>query len=522
LNEGAIVTRSVRIAGGQEAAVSIFQPPVSVRNQNLEIQIEGVDGSRKIPLASLWDFRYDNTYPPAVLTSRSVPQEFRDKVHPAATTTSPAPGTPGSSERVTMALLRSELPTSQWSTNWLGYSCYDAILLTEQEANEMPPQVQQAVRRFIEAGGVLMINGRHVPGAFSQGGMSLGAEDYGVGFGHVMASREDGPSGWDTIRKFLTESPLPVYRPEQKPTDAFSLLVAEATVPVRGLFVLVLVFGIGIGPINLWLLSRLRRRIWLWWNVPVISLLTCLLVFAYSLASEGIVGRGKTASMTLLDERNHHATTLGYLSYYCPLTPSVGPRFSTDTDVALLDHQSQSLRRMMYRGSTGGLRVVDWTSDQYLQSGWVNARVPACFQIRKNEDRRERLTIETAADGTPKIVNALGANIQRLYWADASGRIFEGRNIAAGAEKTLAANGTKAESKPNDDLLRRTFLGSSDWPATFYSWTNSMPIAKLLAPGCYLAFLDGSPFVEPALESVKSEHTVAIVYGISKGANDGR
>ena len=80
--------------------------------------------------------------------------------------------------------------------------------------------------------------------------------------------------------------------------------MAETTVPVRGLFVLVLLFAVGIGPANLWLLSRYKRRIWLWWNVPAISLLTCLVVFAYSLVSEGITGRGKTASMTLLDERS--------------------------------------------------------------------------------------------------------------------------------------------------------------------------------------------------------------------------
>ena len=43
--------------------------------------------------------------------------------------------------------------------------------------------------------------------------------------------------------------------------------------PVRGLFVLVLLFALGIGPVNLWLLSKYKRRIWLWWNVPAISLL---------------------------------------------------------------------------------------------------------------------------------------------------------------------------------------------------------------------------------------------------------
>ena len=73
--------------------------------------------------------------------------------------------------------------------------------------------------------------------------------------------------------------------------------------PVKGLFVLVLLFTIGIGPVNIWVLSRYRKRIWLWWNVPAVSLLTCLAVFCYALLAEGWTPRGKIASLTVLDER---------------------------------------------------------------------------------------------------------------------------------------------------------------------------------------------------------------------------
>ncbi len=44
----------------------------------------------------------------------------------------------------------------------------------------------------------------------------------------------------------------------------------------------------------------------------------------------------------------------------------------------------------------------------------------------------------------------------------------------------------------------------------------------MVSPGGYVAFLDESPFVESPLEGVRPEDTVAIVYGISKGQDDGR
>ena len=85
------------------------------------------------------------------------------------------------------------------------------------------------------------------------------------------------------------------------------MLVGETTVPVRGLLLLVICFAVGIGPVNVWLLSRRQKRMWLWWNVPAVSLVTCLAVFGYALLSEGIRGRGRTALITVLDEDAHRA-----------------------------------------------------------------------------------------------------------------------------------------------------------------------------------------------------------------------
>jgi len=560
-----MATRTVRVAGGQEAAVSLFQPPVEVANESLEVRVEGVKDSRLIPIPSLYGgrgYRYGYSgspekVRPAVLLSRGVPQDFKERGRPKpgskpsaageeAKPESPTPGPEGpsaaasssTSPEVTFTptatsspsgttpepdpfeFLRSELPVSQWSAHWLGYSCYDAIVLTRQEAAEMPTAVQAAVRRYLECGGLLLVHGQDVPAAFSQGGVADEKGGYLVGLGQAAASLESGQSDWDATYKKLAAAPIHVYQPDRKPANLYDLLVKETTVPVRGLFVLVLLFGVGIGPANVWLLSRYKRRIWLWWNVPAISLLTCLAVFAYASFSEGWTGHGRIASLTLLDERCHRATTFGYLSYYCPLTPSVGPQFGVDTDVALLDNQPEWTR--YYRGGATALRFVDWTNQQHLTSGWVNARVPAYFQIRKNEDRRERLTVEKKADGSLTVVNALGADIERLYLADPSGKVFEGRDIPAGAERSLTgAIENSLAPEGGHGSLQRTFA-SPEWLTGFRSLMDSKAPAAALSPGCYVAFLDHSPFVEAPLEGVISEDTVAIVYGIGKGPDDGR
>ena len=82
--------------------------------------------------------------------------------------------------------------------------------------------------------------------------------------------------------------------------------------------------------------------------------------------------------------------------------------------------------------------------------------MPAYFQIRKNEDRRERLTFEKNGDGSLKIVNALGADIRRVCFVNPSGHVFDGQDIPAGAERTLAAAPT-VSSRKGSRLLRRTY-----------------------------------------------------------------
>ncbi|MDY0170360.1 MAG: hypothetical protein RBS80_27695 [Thermoguttaceae bacterium] len=558
IDHGAVVTRTVRIAGAQEAVVSLYQPPVPVADERLDVRVEGVANSKEIRVASLHGYRsYSRSDSPqsAVLLSRSVPRDFpstpqseedAETAEPfenaaAATTETQhseviaewevefdshlgvAPSemdgtTPSPADR--LALFRSELPVAQWSPNWLGYSCYDAIVCSEKEAVEMPPAVRLAVRRFVECGGMLLIHGRNVPAAFSEGGVPDGQGGCYVGMGHVLATLDGEKTDWNATYQKLLDTSIHVYCPEERPANLLDLLVAEATVPVRGLFLLVLVFGVVIGPANLWLLSRYRRRIWLWWNVPAISAVTCLLVFGYSLASDGVAARGKTATLTLLNQQCRRATTIGYVSYYSPLAPG-GLRFSTDTDATLLETASSNWRHYRHWERPAGLCYLDWTHDQHLTSGWMKARVPAYFQVRKNADGRERLTVEPQPDGSMKVLNALGADVKRLYLADAAGRVFHGSDIPAGAERTLAAMAGATLAEDNPARMRAIFT-NANWLGRFQEIEQSQDPAALLAPGCYIACLDRSPFVESPLAAAAPEHTVAIVYGIMKGQHDGR
>jgi hypothetical protein len=255
----------------------------------------------------------------------------------------------------------------------------------------------------------------------------------------------------------------------------------------------------------------MKRKMWLLWTVPALSLLTCGLVFGYATFGEGFSAKGRTETLTILDETNHRATTIGLTGFYSPLTPSGGLHFSTQTEVSpeLGDSQDYRYSRRRPDSRLQGYSV-DWTTDQHLTGPWVQARVPAHFAVRKCSTQRERLVVRRNPDGSMTATNGLGAAIEQLYVADASGRLWEASNIAAGAEATLATTSRHASAKWG--ALRQLLGGGREK-------TMRSPVERpeeFLVPNSYAASLESCPFLEQALGSVRELRQHATVVGFMK------
>jgi hypothetical protein len=341
-----------------------------------------------------------------------------------------------------------------------------------------------------------------------------------------------------------------------------------------------LLFAVAIGPVNLIVLSRKKRRIWMLWTTPAISLITCLAVFAYATFAEGWNRHARTDGLTLLDERSQRATTIGWTAFYSGLTPSDGLHFGYESELTPL---AESM-------TTNIARTIDWTHDQHLANGWVTARVPAHFMVRKSEMRRERITVRRGTDADLKVVNGLGADINQFWLADRDGTIYSATNIPAGAEAALTPfekesiggsdeillfeawiplvnqeldNGNitgilrdEMEShgillsdnvtvsieqdgrqwRITDWLLERSYnikTSKTEGPFEIYgdrqtslrgifaseNWIKNIEGLKInpqkyLRPGCYIATLDASPFIEEGLQKVTEKRYSSTVYGI--------
>ena len=474
------ITRSVVVGPAATAHVSLFQPPVPLRGNDLAVAIDGKRQRKEVPL-SLGNHAPDTSHSFAshfvltlplslqVLVSRNVDTS---ELHTHAGTlvntipsmsgfsvSTSAPGSfvTSSSSSSTSGSASYELidlgfPVSAWSTDWLGFSRYDGVVVTDEDIRQMPSDVQSALWQYVECGGALLVlGGDNLPenwiSRIETPDKSAGIANSRVGFGECSVTTEMNISSlnqtqWHQIVHswVKTATPWQVRLSVAEANNRFPV-VSDFGVPVRGLFLLMIVFAIVIGPVNLIVLSRKKRRIWMLWTVPVISLTTCFAVFLYATFSEGWNRYIRTEGLTILDQRSNRATSIGLTAFYSALTPGDGLHFGYETELTPQIFDATPIPR-----------TVDWTHDQHLGRGWIAARVPAHFKVRKTEVRRERVTVRRGEGARLNIVNGLGADIDQFWLADTDGTIYFGRSISAGSE---------AELEPRQEMQPRS-LGGTD------------------------------------------------------------
>ncbi|MCP4345463.1 MAG: hypothetical protein GY795_08045 [Desulfobacterales bacterium] len=512
------LSRSVTVSAGSTVTFSMLQPPLPLSYSNkTSVYIDGIFQKKflKTPHSRHCDQYYRMKAPMCILVSASVNRDdLLIKLHDAGLTPDLSKKS-GYSEEEKIKLVRSELPTESWSMNWLSYSRFDGIILKNTELKAVPGHVKSALFSYVKCGGNILVSDDYrisESQAHTKKDIDIGLTDYSPGFGKIIVL-----PGSDISE--ITEEQLiymnsiweksqtpwagghPMHRNAEAWANKIFPIVQNIEINIKGFLMGMFVFVILVGPVNFIILARKKKKIWMLWTIPVISLLTCACVFLYAIFSEGLDSDIKTSGITILDQASHEATTLGMTAFYCRLTPGNGLRFSNRTE----------LTPMVSRGSdrTGSLRTVDWTTDQYFASGWVTSRVPAHFMVRKNETRRERVQISFPENGNPSAVNGLGAKIKKLWIADKQGRVFFGYNISAGSRAELKPTNMKPVSKTDNNLrnIYTAFL-------TYKPENIETQVLDYLVPNTYITILDGCPFIEKGLADPDNLDLDAIVFGI--------
>ncbi len=524
------VSKNVTVGAGESAKVILAYPErIELRGNGAGVTIDGREEESALPVgtgsSSRGYYSYGSSSPSRgpgtqvlVLYSKGVDTRFPDWVTHSQTQFQSA------GKYVSAETIRADQSTDQWSTNWLSYTRYGGVVVTATDLRGMSTEARNAIGQYVECGGSLFVLGRdpQLPGPWKlKADTKHPVSVANPGFGQCIATNQTELSPFPArVLTPVLESWSSTASPWQRtrtPNDANRTfpVVEDIGVPVKGLLALMFVFVIAIGPINLIVLARKKRKLWLFWTVPLMSFVTCLTVMVYMAVTEGWQGRSRIEGVTILDENTRRASSLGWTGFYTPLLPGSGLRFTPETEVCYQNGEDPYTSSYSRRGSSNSALSIDWTREQHFTSGWLTPRVPAHFALRKSELRRERMTISKGADGSPEAVNGLGADLSQFWYRDENGKVFFAEAIPGGGRAALKPAAIAAPA--SEATLRSLYTG--EWATLPDRLKTNGP--ALLAPRTYLGVMDAAPFLDDGLPGASVRKTRTVVYGILKEGGDG-
>lgn len=317
----------------------------------------------------------------------------------------------------------------------------------------------------------------------------------------------------------------------------YFLIPGVGRAPVIGFQVLIALFVFVIGPVNYFVLRRNNRLYFMIVTVPAVALATTTLLLGYAMTSDGFSLRTRVRSVTMLDQRRREAVSWSRNSYYAGIAPAGGLRFSRDTAVYPIQGT----------GNAAGNRVVDWTDDQHMSSGWLRSRTPTQLMTVSYLQTEEQLEFASDVTGALRVTNNLGINIHALLVMGDDGAIYSGLEIARGvstkigaaeladahkeiarliAEQKLELPQEMQDRDPTSGLFgpRRSWMWNQYAPAqssnsvleTLIHVIGGDPkdLRAFLGPRSYIAIVDRPPMVELGAQKTEDRGSLYVIWGM--------
>lgn len=427
-----------------------------------------------------------------------------------------------------------EADCKQWPQDRLDYSSLDAILLTPAELSAAPSGVQTALRQFVLAGGILwlfdcenqkeeldkiewIVQLKKETSPIMMDYQQLNCSDYPVAFGRVVLSNFT-PDKFrstylpnnsskhiitDIYQCFDFQSASKITWFEKQDINnwhRYFPIANDLNIPIFGICIVIFLFVMLAGPINLFFLTKYNKRIWLLATVPALSLLFSGAILLYVVLSDGFNTDSRIAVGSYLDQRNGMYSAMMQYGVYARTSPR-DIVFDSNEELNIIDDNNDDNRLN-----------IDWTTGkQVIHSNFVSVRKPSYYKIRKAGTTRLKLDFDFNAEN-PYVVNGLGKDVDQLFVRSADGALWRAENIKAGQKAQLTSvNQFFDEANRKQPLAYPACIASSTWK---FSKASVNGISKDLPPQSYIATFNSSgPFSNNGITYAKEKEPFAFLLG---------
>jgi len=347
---------------------------------------------------------------------------------------------------VAQALSSSGFPAStffnpgQAPGDWRAYCGYHNLYLTDPEWEAMTPAARTAIKHWIRLGGHLNLV-RVTPGR-SLVDLGLprtdsGQETGGVSRGFIDEQKLPGIDGSGMKNNATAAADDWVVRAtsgkavsEWAQRDRSSFAVPSAKLAAGFMLVVVVVFAILVGPLNVFVFAAARRRHRLFLTTPLISLAAGGLLVVSVILSDGIGGKG---TRYVWMESGPGGDNTNYLVQHqhsrCGAMFSTGFEIPEDAYFAPMITESREL--------TGNLSVELEAGKVRAGGPWFSSRRSQNFYLAAARPGRGRIEQSGPAE-RPVLTSAFDFPIDRIFWLAPDGKTWwQARALVQGTATTL-------------------------------------------------------------------------------------
>lgn len=336
--------------------------------------------------------------------------------------------------------------------SWLGFSGFDFILLSSVDWQKVKPAVKRALLEWVRLGGQLHLY--LSPGATAASLGLPGGEDVAK---NPLSLGRISTFGWDG-KKLAAPETVARYWGSKERVDT---LTQEHTVPVNWrlldllgtrnfaswqVIVFLVIFGLLVGPVNLFVLAPPGKRHKLFVTTPLLSIGASIVMVGLILIQDGTGGIGRRfVAINLQPEEAVAYVTQEQISRTGVL---MGAGFEMKQPV-LIEPVAMPDSPWVKLKNTNASQAINLTQDGRERRGnYFQSRAEQGQVMRATVSTRARLELKTGAtaEDAPTLISALGFTVDELFYVDATGNYWMLKEpLSTGQSATLVKTDASAQ-----------------------------------------------------------------------------
>ncbi|MBL9143481.1 MAG: hypothetical protein JNM99_07325 [Verrucomicrobiaceae bacterium] len=394
-------------------------------------------------------------------------------------------------------------------SDWRGYSSLAQLWMTDGEWSSLSAMQHQALMTWVAHGGLVVVSAKEgtttlpLPEGFpAWKGEHL---EHGMGQVRLIAGSSALEKNANSILE-LERTRSVEKQATSQPAEAGRLasLLPPLKMNTALIFTFILIFGIVVGPVNLFWFAAGNRRPRMFWTTPLISFIGAAVLVVVMILQDGFGGTGARVSLAVVLPEQKQMAVLqeqfaktGILLSRTFDLPSDGSALITQ-----LPNNQQTTNRfgvMNPRQEKRNLALTNSTAG----GGWFTSRALQSMLVQ--DTRMNRGGIEFVPGDKPAVINSLPTTLKKLVIQDNEKRLWMASNVRTGERVALQPTDRKTvDGWITNDVVRQMGMLLRDRIKLSMNESGSWFFAEAAEP---------AKLATPTLDSIRWDLDRAFVTG---------